>query len=57
MPRRLPVKTAAPCPREKIPALLAEIYRLEVRLPVKSGDVILPDWQHSGIDVVAARTL
>jgi CxxC motif-containing protein len=57
IPRRLPVKSSVPCPREKIPALLADIYRTEVRLPVKSGDPVLSDWQGSGIDVIAVRTL
>jgi CxxC motif-containing protein len=56
-PRRLPVKTTSPCPRENIPALLAEIYRLKVRLPVKAGDLVLSNWQDSGIDVAATRTL
>jgi CxxC motif-containing protein len=56
-PRRLPVKTAIPCPKEKIPALLADIYRIRVKPPVKAGDLILPDWQGSGIDVIAARSL
>jgi CxxC motif-containing protein len=56
-PRRLPVKTTIPCPRGKIPALLADIYRISVKLPVKTGDLILPDWQGSGIDVVAVRSL
>jgi CxxC motif-containing protein len=55
--RRVPVKTTSPCPREKIPALLAEIYRTRVRLPVKAGDLIITNWQDSGIDVAAARTL
>jgi CxxC motif-containing protein len=57
IPRRLPVKTSVPCPREKIPALLADIYRIEVSLPVKPGDMVLSDWQGSGINVVAVRTL
>jgi CxxC motif-containing protein len=57
IPRRLPVKTTIPCPREKIPALLADIYRTEVSLPVTSGDTVLSDWQGSGIGVVAVRTL
>jgi CxxC motif-containing protein len=56
-PRRLPVKTTIPCPKEKIPALLADIYRIRVTLPVKAGDLILPDWRGSGIDVIAVRTL
>ncbi|MDR1278959.1 MAG: DUF1667 domain-containing protein [Treponema sp.] len=56
-PRRLPVKTTAPCPRERIPALLADIYRITVRLPVKTGDILLANWQGSGINVAAARSL
>jgi CxxC motif-containing protein len=55
--RRIPVKTTSPCPREKIPGLLAEIYRTKVRLPVKTGELIITNWQGSGIDVAAARTL
>jgi hypothetical protein len=57
IPRRLPVKTTAPCPKEKIPALLADIYRTTVRLPVKLGDTVISDWQGSGINVIAVRTL
>jgi CxxC motif-containing protein len=56
-PRRVPVKTAAPCPREKIDALLADIYKTTVKLPVKIGDKILPNWGGLGIDVVAVRGL
>jgi CxxC motif-containing protein len=56
-PRRVPVKTAAPCPREKINALLADIYKTKVKLPVKAGDTVIADWQGSGINVVAVRAL
>jgi CxxC motif-containing protein len=56
-PRRVPVKTSGPCPREKIDTLLKEIYKTRVRLPVKAGDKILPDWEGLGIDVVAVRTV
>jgi CxxC motif-containing protein len=56
-PRRVPVKTSGPCPREKIGALLREIYKTKVRLPVKAGDKILPNWEGLGIDVVAVRDL
>jgi CxxC motif-containing protein len=56
-PRRVPVKTAGPCPREKIDALLADIYKTKVKLPVKAGDKILPNWNGLGIDVVAVRGL
>ena len=56
-PRRLPVKSSAPCPKEKINELLEDIYRLRVNLPVKAGEKLITDWKNSGIDVVAVRSL
>jgi CxxC motif-containing protein len=56
-PRRVPVKTSGPCPRERIDALLQEIYQTKVKLPVKTGDKILPNWGGLGFDVVAVRGL
>jgi len=55
--KRVPVKTASPCPREKIPALLDDIYKLKVTLPVKTGDILIEDWKGEGINVVATRTI
>jgi len=55
--RRVPVKTATPCPKEKIPALLEDIYKVKITLPVKMGDVVIAGWSGSKIDIVAARTL
>ena len=54
---RVPVKTVSPCPREKIPALLEDIYKIGVTLPVKAGDVVISGWKGEGIDVVATRTV
>jgi CxxC motif-containing protein len=54
--RRVPVKTASPCPREKISALLDDIYKSKVTLPVKAGDVVIAGWNGGEIDVVATRT-
>ena len=54
--RRLPVKTSSPCPREKIPALLADIYKIKFSLPVKTGDKIITNWNGEGIDIIATRT-
>jgi CxxC motif-containing protein len=59
--QRVPVKTVSPCPREKIPALLADIYKTTVALPVKAGDVVIADWndagcKDAGINVIATRT-
>ena len=56
-PRRLPVKTSIPCPKEKIDELLGDIYRLSVSLPVKAGSKLIENWQGSGVDVVAVRSL
>ena len=56
-PRRVPVKSAVPCPREKIPALLADIYRTKVTLPVKAGDTIIAGWNGEGINIVAVRSI
>jgi len=55
--RRMPVKTAVPCLREKIPALLEDIYKAKVSLPVKTGDVIIKNWNGENIDVIATRTI
>ena len=56
-PRRIPVKTTFPCPREKIPALLEDIYKTTVTLPIKAGDAVIADWKGEGIKVVATRSL
>jgi CxxC motif-containing protein len=56
-PRRIPVKSSAPCPKEKILELLKDIYSVKLSLPVKVGDRLITDWKGSGIDVVAVRSL
>jgi CxxC motif-containing protein len=55
--RRVPVKTSSPCPKEKIPELLADVYQATVNLPVKAGDTIIANWQNCGIDIVATRSI
>jgi len=55
--RRVPVKTSSPCPREKIQALLQDIYKTTVSLPVKAGDIVLAGWKGEKIDIVATRTI
>jgi len=61
--KRVPVKTSAPCLRENINLLLADIYAGKARLPVKTGDVIIAGWkpknndQCAGIDIIATRTI
>ena len=54
---RIPVKTSAPCPKEKIPLLLKDIYNIRVSLPVKIGDAVIENWHGSGIDIIATRNI
>jgi CxxC motif-containing protein len=56
-PHRLPVKTATPCPRQRIPGLLADIYALRPTPPVKTGEKLITNWRDSGVDVIACRTV
>ena len=56
-PRRVPVKTSAPCPKKMIDELLSDIYRLKLNLPVKTGDRPIMNWKNTGIDVVVTRNL
>ncbi|MBL8967369.1 MAG: DUF1667 domain-containing protein [Spirochaetaceae bacterium] len=56
-PRRVPVRSTAAFPKDKVPALLEAIYALEVELPVESGKVLLADALGTGIDVIATRSI
>jgi len=55
--KRIPVKTVSPCPKDKIPALLCDIYKVKVTLPVKTGDIIIDNWNGEGINIIATRTI
>ncbi|MDR2743485.1 MAG: DUF1667 domain-containing protein [Treponema sp.] len=55
--RRVPVKSSVPCPRENIPELLVDIYKIRAALPLKSGDAVISDWRGTGLDVVAVREI
>ena len=54
--KRIPVKTVSPCLKEEIPALLDDIYKIKISIPVKTGDIILSNWNGEGIDIVATRS-
>jgi len=55
--RRVPCRTSAPFPKERVAELLAAIYAIEAPLPVERGRVLIRDALGLGIDVVATRTL
>jgi len=54
---RLPVKTDAALPFEKIEALLTEVYSLSVKPPVKVGQVLIEDFAKTGVNLVSSRTI
>jgi len=56
-PRRVPLRTKAAFPRERIPELLTLLYGLEMELPVRRGQVAIADALGTGIDVIVARTM
>jgi CxxC motif-containing protein len=55
--RRLPVKTSLPLLKGRIPALLSALYKMEVKPPIKCGDVLIDNIEGTGVDLVATRTL
>ncbi len=55
--RRIPCRSAAPFPRERVDELLSAIYRIEASPPVRRGQVLIRDALGTGIDVVATRTI
>jgi CxxC motif-containing protein len=55
--QRIPVRTSHPLPKELIPGLLREIYRLDLSPPVAVGEVLIPDYGSTGVDVVATRSI
>ena len=49
---RLPVRTDKPLPKRMIAPLLNRLYAMRVKIPVKSGDVLIDDVENSGIRVI-----
>ncbi|HOC28860.1 MAG TPA: DUF1667 domain-containing protein [Treponemataceae bacterium] len=57
LPRRVPVRTDGGILRDRIPALVELLLKTEVDLPVRSGDVLVQNWEDSGVSVVATRDI
>ena len=53
----LPVRTDKAISRELVVSLLKTIYSMNVKVPVKRGDVIIKDFQSSGVNVIFSRSL
>ena len=53
----LPVRTAAPIPKDKQDIAMEEIASIKVDVPVKLGDVIAKDVANTSIELIASRTI
>ena len=49
------VKSSQPIPKEKVFSVLEEIKGINVKAPVKSGQVILRNVADTGIDIIATK--
>jgi CxxC motif-containing protein len=54
---RVPVRTDKPLPAELMDALLEEVYRMRVPVPVQRGDVLIEDYQGTGVNLTASLTI
>lgn len=54
---RVPVKTSGALLKEEINGLLDELYSLNLKAPVKMGDVIIKNYNNSSIDIITTRSL
>jgi CxxC motif-containing protein len=54
---RLPVKTAAQIPKDRVEELCDALHELTLEAPVRMGDVVLEDALGTGVDVVATRDM
>jgi CxxC motif-containing protein len=54
---RLPVKTAAPVPKERVRDVANALHSIVVTAPVSLGQVIVEDVAGTGVLVVATRTM
>ena len=53
----LSVKTKVAVPKAKIDAVLFALHQTTVQLPVRIGDVIIPNVAGTGVDVVATANM
>ena len=57
MRKPLPVTTRTAVPKPKIDAVLFALHQATVQLPVRIGDVIVPNVAETGVDVVATANM
>lgn len=55
LPRRVPVRTAGRVPKDLALPLARELAAMTVALPVRAGDVLVDDWNGTGVAIVFTR--
>ena len=55
--RRMPVRTSAPIPKDKLFDCAAEIKKVTLEAPVACGQTVLSDILGTGVDLVACMSL
>lgn len=51
------VRTDKALPKKMIKPLLKELYKMEVSVPIKRGDVIVANYENTGINVVCTKSI
>ncbi|HYO87430.1 MAG TPA: DUF1667 domain-containing protein [Candidatus Limnocylindrales bacterium] len=54
---RLPVKTTAPVPKDRVQEVCSALRRVRAAAPVRLGDVVVSDILGTGADIVATRSM
>lgn len=54
---RLPVITSSPIPKGKLIDAVKELKNIEIKVPVKMGDVVVSNILGLNIDVIASKTI
>lgn len=54
---RLPVKTVAAIPKDKVLAAVQALHALEIEAPVKVGQVVMENVVETGVAVISSRSM
>jgi CxxC motif-containing protein len=54
---RLPVISREEVPRALLGQCLETLYRMELKAPLRSGDIIVKNICNTGVDVIASRSM
>jgi CxxC motif-containing protein len=54
---RLPVRTTAPVPKDRVVELCQQLHQLNINAPIERGQVILANALATDADVIASRSM